>query len=683
MLRYLLPTTGVRWIWVDAICINQSSLKERSCQISKMGAIYRNCLRVVLFLGRDATTRQDQDQGLGTLSMIPPRRELQSADSVTLDEMLSFRYFKRVWVVQELLLAPSIMIPFKGVHYRVNGGTPSKTYPLDWEQVNVSWFQLAAKILHFRLDLFDILQMTRFCESSDPRDKIYGVLGTIQNQTTGGGASGTLSASYSISSMHAFVGAFADLIINSKRIEILLVGAGCNAPKGHPTWLPQMGHQRQTFPSVFSWSQPGQNAYRDSDSIAIQTPWYRYPVSVGSKTCCLTLWPVRFLTIKDDMIVTIKEMGDDTKAIAIGNYSFIAAGPSIDLPSLVKPGVTEVFLIGPPLMVLFLNCTMRGTHRLVVVFRCHEIGYNFTITRRTSTDFYEEEEDWSDSSGLSLENRGNTCTFFPVLESYLNGRPVPPLRKIPMRMSSENTPPLYQSLEDRWQWLQSELQSLVDRMKAKEWQTEDAVGAFFPGVHWTSWRDVARFWMLCMPPRTDYQWKQYGSLIHRLTGKRIESKEIKRYWTEIRIPFSSREEEAWLMEFFQAPDNEEAARWPWRKRFSCIVGDLLSHEESSPSQHLGAVHVETEDARLLDSLSCDRHHVLMENILEVQGQLEEEDREDILHLLEKPLPDKYRFTNAYPLSTFTMLNPHPDIYKKTHEEYLRATHLKLCRVSIE
>jgi hypothetical protein len=43
--------TASRWLWVDAICINQEDLEERNYQVARMGSIYRKADRVLIWLG--------------------------------------------------------------------------------------------------------------------------------------------------------------------------------------------------------------------------------------------------------------------------------------------------------------------------------------------------------------------------------------------------------------------------------------------------------------------------------------------------------------------------------------------------------------------------------------------------------------------------------------------------------
>ena len=43
------------YIWIDAICIDQDNLKERSSQVSMMGTIYSRAEKVIVWLGKDMT----------------------------------------------------------------------------------------------------------------------------------------------------------------------------------------------------------------------------------------------------------------------------------------------------------------------------------------------------------------------------------------------------------------------------------------------------------------------------------------------------------------------------------------------------------------------------------------------------------------------------------------------------
>lgn len=63
-LRHLRDKKEKRALWVDALCINQQDVKERSSQVLLMGRIYSAVRRVVIWLG----TEQDGDLQLPMLS---------------------------------------------------------------------------------------------------------------------------------------------------------------------------------------------------------------------------------------------------------------------------------------------------------------------------------------------------------------------------------------------------------------------------------------------------------------------------------------------------------------------------------------------------------------------------------------------------------------------------------------
>jgi hypothetical protein len=127
-----------RTIWVDAICINQADLSERSHQVAMMGDIYRKAGRVVIWLGDDTNGTSKgiemlrhfikpagtkfQSPAYFTRSLIqtfaPSRTSTRSdAESQFSDDIqqsircvLSKPWFLRVWTVPEAVLSQRAMI---------------------------------------------------------------------------------------------------------------------------------------------------------------------------------------------------------------------------------------------------------------------------------------------------------------------------------------------------------------------------------------------------------------------------------------------------------------------------------------------------------------------------------------------------------------------------------------------
>ena len=62
VLRRLVPSHGTRTLWIDAICINQADILERSQQVAMMGKIYSQAERNLVYLGEDdGTVKQALD----------------------------------------------------------------------------------------------------------------------------------------------------------------------------------------------------------------------------------------------------------------------------------------------------------------------------------------------------------------------------------------------------------------------------------------------------------------------------------------------------------------------------------------------------------------------------------------------------------------------------------------------
>jgi hypothetical protein len=111
-----LRKTRPGWYWIDAVCINQKDTQERSAQVQMMDRIYQSAAEVVVWLGEVPMLLVPGFQKLhekftskpGTIIPDPVRDdyyfifpEVQQATVF----LLTRRWFRRLWVVQELCLA--------------------------------------------------------------------------------------------------------------------------------------------------------------------------------------------------------------------------------------------------------------------------------------------------------------------------------------------------------------------------------------------------------------------------------------------------------------------------------------------------------------------------------------------------------------------------------------------------
>lgn len=115
-------------LWVDAICINQNDPKERESQVAKMRNLYAGSWTTMTFLGEAAEGSGKAIDLIKTLSRIKNegkawdlRDKLQVEPGYLGDgKWLAFQrfilrpYWSRLWVVQEMALAPLNMLMFAG-----------------------------------------------------------------------------------------------------------------------------------------------------------------------------------------------------------------------------------------------------------------------------------------------------------------------------------------------------------------------------------------------------------------------------------------------------------------------------------------------------------------------------------------------------------------------------------------
>ncbi|KAF2820972.1 heterokaryon incompatibility, partial [Ophiobolus disseminans] len=104
-------STSQKLFWIDAICINQRDIAEKSTQVQMMGDIYRRASEVIAWLGKE-------DSGaVLALESIASIHECQSSldnllhrfdfDAVVkaVGKLIEREWWRRLWVIQELVLS--------------------------------------------------------------------------------------------------------------------------------------------------------------------------------------------------------------------------------------------------------------------------------------------------------------------------------------------------------------------------------------------------------------------------------------------------------------------------------------------------------------------------------------------------------------------------------------------------
>jgi hypothetical protein len=188
-------------LWIDAVCINQEDVVERGAQVSMMGEIYSHAVQVRVWLGRGSKDTQE------AFALAHEISELLDIDSILTQEqkgvlgrsqsswvalsgIFSASYWSRVWIIQEFLLARDVVVhcgknrinwtyldailhQFQEQLY--NPESPESRYsipPFPAERVNAGRRSGAQSECLMRL-----LQLFAISKSTDPRDKVYALIG--------------------------------------------------------------------------------------------------------------------------------------------------------------------------------------------------------------------------------------------------------------------------------------------------------------------------------------------------------------------------------------------------------------------------------------------------------------------------------------------------------------------------
>ncbi|KAF3061497.1 Heterokaryon incompatibility protein 6, OR allele [Daldinia childiae] len=229
----LLLSKGHLNLWVDSICINQENPYERSHQVSIMRDIYSKASQVLVYMGPAA---DDSDDAMVALNMLSQAVEpdLSSSQKLGLEHIFKRRYFSRVWVIQEIIMARKVTLYCgdKSISW-----TSFSDLQVPYRYIhNVPWLLEYSKGNNKRMsdldDLLRLLDATSSCQASDPRDNVFAMLGLLRNSISEG-----LGPDYLLSKEEVYIGIASYLILRHGKTEILFYPKQ-HPPSSLPTWVP-------------------------------------------------------------------------------------------------------------------------------------------------------------------------------------------------------------------------------------------------------------------------------------------------------------------------------------------------------------------------------------------------------------------------------------------------------------
>ncbi|KAH7312693.1 heterokaryon incompatibility protein-domain-containing protein, partial [Stachybotrys elegans] len=215
-------------LWIDAICINQENLDERSSQVQLMARIFGQAYLVAVWLG-DGDGESEQSFGLAEAISGLSRR---ARNRITLETLADERtkavlgkyskefywkaiarlftrtYFSRVWVIQEVALARRVVCycgqaSIDWQHLEVVSGFLATTAWSTWLRTcldSVSGGSSELKLYHGTPNMLRVVRestakrnksalmlnliRSRLFLSSDPRDKVYALLNIVKGSVS-------------------------------------------------------------------------------------------------------------------------------------------------------------------------------------------------------------------------------------------------------------------------------------------------------------------------------------------------------------------------------------------------------------------------------------------------------------------------------------------------------------------
>ncbi|KAM6536079.1 hypothetical protein FALCPG4_005600 [Fusarium falciforme] len=293
-------------LWVDAICINQANVFERTTQVSRMADIYSEATEVIVFLGggpgrQMKSSEKHKDSGpcivftntslddsltkqallnwttpgrrkpitpfdlfclLRVLSQprktshpFEPLREVPDVYLTVMFEglrqMLTARWWDRIWVVQEAVIAKKITLRYGGVsapwemladaastHFQRAEAHYASPVPRDDVKV-LNLLSRVQDIDSFRRawgenekpKILSLLREFSNRKASDERDKVYALLG-LCDQDTG------IRPDYSSEVRETYMLATIDIILHSRSLSVLTGDLGRKERRDLPSWVP-------------------------------------------------------------------------------------------------------------------------------------------------------------------------------------------------------------------------------------------------------------------------------------------------------------------------------------------------------------------------------------------------------------------------------------------------------------
>ena len=299
-------------LWVDAICINQANIQERSQQILLMRSIYSESKRVLVWLGPESPLilpafefikrivalafRGDRYDLDGLHEEIPPLKTDEYQDAVT--DLFAKSWFLRVWTFQEIscaaeatLTSGSLDIDFEKIIYfaqiwlYIEDARWLKSVAASHALVQVADLYVAKGHLSQQSivkSLFTLVRGSRRRLASDPRDIIYGVVALASDVDPL-----PFAPTYEITVNHLYEAFAAHVIRQNKTLDIFECCTFQPGPRECPSWVPDWRQSEELTIPITLDINPEKDSFRAAGMSYWDTSTAILNHSLGVEALCL------------------------------------------------------------------------------------------------------------------------------------------------------------------------------------------------------------------------------------------------------------------------------------------------------------------------------------------------------------------------------------------------------------